>query len=130
MPETHDVCYVNDQGEVVCPTAELITPAYETLRTDIETAFPEVGPNRIELIIRLLGQVIDSPLDDECIGTRTPDTVASVNRILAEQPPVMLLYRYFRLPADILSAYYYEQAKYSAAFDAQTRWSTVKPAWR
>jgi hypothetical protein len=130
MAATHDVCYVNPEGELICSgslTPRDTTP-FHGLASHIQAAAPNVGPNALALIIQLAAEVATSPLTDECIGTRGPDTVGSVRQILDTNAPVMLLYRYYRLPGDILATYYISKAQYDAARAALNHWSEVKDA--
>ena len=124
----YDVCYVNAQGELQCgPEITTMRTDLDAVRTAIAGAGIPITPNKLELIVKLINEVLSSPLDDSCVGTRTDDTVASVKQILATQPPLMLLYRYFALPGDIMASYYVQRGKLVAANAAVTHWSTLKP---
>lgn len=123
----YDVCYVNAQGELQCgPQPIEIKSGLDSVRTAIMGAGVDIPPNKLDLIMQLINQVLVSPLDDACTLRRTDDTVGSVQQILAAQPPLMLLYRYFALPGNIMATYYLQQHNYVAAYGAVTHWSTLK----
>ena len=121
----YDVCYVNEQGELKCgSTAPPYRSLYESdIKPAIQTAQPGISPQRLSLIMRLIEQVMQSPLDDACIDTRSDDTVGSVQDVLATTAPLMLLYRYYSLPGDILAAYYVQQGDYDQARGALDHWA-------
>jgi hypothetical protein len=130
MARVHvDVCVVNEQGELICPDLQVsTTPEYSALKPVIKANVRGISPQRLNLIMGLIEEVMQSPLDDDCIKTRSSDTVQSVNVILQKKPPVMLLFRYVALPGNILAAYYVLQNKFAAARAALDDWSKLKPA--
>ena len=125
-----DVCYVNEQGEIICGEShsDADVTAYDQIRGAIQTQFPNITGERLNLILRLIVEVQNSPLTDSCVGSRSNDTVDSVNVLLADEPPVMLLYRYVGIPGDVMATYYTQQTKYRAAFAVLDRWKTLKPS--
>jgi hypothetical protein len=122
-----DVCFVNEQGELICGASRGTTPKYGSVRSVLRANVAGISRERLDLIMGLIEQVMQSPLNDACIKTRSSDTVESVKDILGKQPPVMLLYRYVALPGDILAAYYVQQDNFPAARGALDHWSTLKP---
>ena len=125
-----DVCYVNEQGEIICGEShnDVDLTAFDQIRAAIHTQWPDLSDERLDLILRLIAEVRNSPLTNACIQSRSNDTVDSVNVLLAEEPPVMLLYRYVGIPADVMATYYTQQTKYRAAFAVLDRWKTLKPS--
>lgn len=124
----HDVCKVNEQGEIICGIVRVVEPLNATAEEAIRAALSSFPSNRITLIIELIGQVANSPLDDACIGTRTVDTVDSVQALLDTTPPAMLLYRYFPLAGDAMAAYYIDKSKYIEMLKVLEHFATTKPA--
>lgn len=128
MPEV-DVCYVNEQGELICGSSGTVSAQYSNARTSIQNALntiSAVSDSRLNLIMRLIEEVAQSPVSDNCIDTRSDDTVQSVHQILQTEPPVMLLFRYVSLPGNIMAAYYVQQDKFPAARGALDDWATLK----
>jgi hypothetical protein len=125
-----DVCYVNEQGEIICGEShtDADVTALDQIKDAIRGQSPNISDERLDLILRLITEVENSPLTDACIQSRGNDTVDSVNVLLAEEPPVMLLYRYVGIPADVMATYYTQQTKYRAAFAVLDRWKTLKPS--
>lgn len=120
------VCYVNEQGEIICGTT-LATPQYSIVRRTVKTAIAGISKQRLDLIMGLIEEVMQSPINDDCIAIRSGDTVQSVHDLLQRPSPVMLLYRYVALPGNIMATYYVQQNKFDAARDALDVWSTLKP---
>ena len=125
-----EVCYVNEQGEIICGEShvDVDVTAYDQIKSAVQSQFPDISNERLMLILRLIAEVKNSPLTNACIDTRSNDTVDSVHVLLAEEPPVMLLYRYVGLPADVMATYYTQQTKFRAAFAVLDRWKTLKPS--
>ena len=109
---TSEVCYVNADGELKCgATISVYDSRYEAAVKSGVEAIAGIGPNRVALILQLIDKVMQSPLDDSCIATRTTDTVDSVVDVLATPAPIMLLYRYSTLPGEIMAMYYMHQVQ-------------------
>ena len=109
---TSEVCYVNADGELKCGTAiSVYDSRYEAAVKSGVEAIPGISPNRVALILQLIDKVMQSPLEDSCVGTRSNDAVDSVVDVLATPAPIMLLYRYSTLPGEIMAMYYVHQVQ-------------------
>lgn len=129
MPDPNDdVCHVNEQGELICShEAAIKGPQAEAIQAAIQNNVSGISPERLDLIVRLANEVLLSPLDDACIGKRSGDAVESIHLVLETEPPVMLLYRYFALPGNILATFYKRRGNFIALHNAIEHWSTLKP---
>jgi hypothetical protein len=129
MARVHvDVCFVNEQGELICPTTkEGSTPKFGALKPVLKANVPGISPQRLALIMSLIEEVMQAPINDDCIKTRTSDTVDTVHYILQKKPPVMALYRYVAIPGNILAAYFVQQNKFAGARAALDDWAVLKP---
>ncbi|MEO7362439.1 MAG: hypothetical protein ABI120_19065, partial [Gemmatimonadaceae bacterium] len=105
------VCWVEPDGEVVCAHAE----ASRSLAVDIPPALLDAlttlfgasgwGPNKIKLGASLLYELSKSTIDDDWIPFRAFEAALSVNRLLKENAPPLLLYNYSDLPMYVMGAF-------------------------
>lgn len=121
-----DVCYVNEQGQLICGTSLATMTISADGVSQIHAALGDVSDTRFQLILSLIAEVLQAPATDECIGTRSEDTARSVHELLQAVRPAMLLYRYFALPGNIMAAYYVQQDGFAAAREALDHWNSLK----
>ena len=122
------LCYVSAGGQIVCDGSTEV----DTLSANKKAALAKllgtsVGKNQIDLISALIKAVLEADLDDTCIGTRTIDTVQSVQQVLAASPPVMFLYHYNSLPGVVMAQFYMSLGKFKKADALLKMWGTTKP---
>ena len=121
-----NLCHVNEQGELKCDDRGPVKgPHFDAIRAALQ-GVAGISPTRLDCIVLLINEVLQSPLSDACIGERCDDTVKSVRYILDKTSPIMLLYEYFALPGNILATYYIQKGDYVAAHEAVQRWSKLK----
>jgi hypothetical protein len=128
------MCHVTETGEVVCPPDKVYDVQSITLISEaIAAGFADKGMDplpteRAKLIAKLVYEVLNSPLDDACVGWRAPDALESVNQVLAESPPVMLLFKYFALPGNVMATYFDKKGDYIALRGVAKGWSDLRSA--
>ena len=130
LTEHTDVCVVNEQGELKCDPNILVPPRFGAAREAIKTALGSVSDPRLDLIMQLIEEVLQAPIDDRCFAIRNEDIAESVHVLVQKPSPVMLLYRYIQLPGNIMAAYFIQQNNFDAARGALDDWSksNLKPA--
>jgi hypothetical protein len=129
LAEHTDVCVVNEQGELKCDPTILATPRYTGARAAIKNALGPVSDPRLDLIMQLIEEVLQAPIDDSCFTIRNSDIEESVHVLVQKPSPVMLLYRYIQLPGNIMATWFIQQNNFDAARDALDDWSkgNLKP---
>lgn len=128
-PVQPDVCFVNEQGQLICGTSTGTTVDART-RAAVQSALGRVSDERLNLITALITEVLDAPIDDRCIANRTDDIVQSVHILLQPPSPVMLLYRYVPVPGNIMATWFIHQIdlhdNFAAARRALDDWADLK----
>jgi hypothetical protein len=102
------VCYVNEQGQVIC-SGSSYTEAPASTRSalsDVQALYPALGESALKLIAKFIELVNASQISDPCIGWRAKEIAQSMALLLAPSPPAMLMYHFSQLPANILATYY------------------------
>jgi hypothetical protein len=123
-------CYLNAQGEMICPTETITVPIDESIWANVQTALSGLpisqrGEKRSALIRKMIEVIAQSPLADECVYVRTNDAVTSLTQILATPSPVLLAFRYATLPGDVLASYFTDRGRLVEAAKVTSRWSTL-----
>ena len=123
-------CHVTPQGEVVCDDIIVRDPVpiAEAIGLALQTKGVDVPREKLLLIARLALEVLASPLDDACIGWRADDAVGSVNQILAQDAPLMLLFKYSTLPANIMATYFDNKGDFIQLQKVLQEWSKTRSA--
>lgn len=123
-------CHMNAQGELICPNtvaALMEESTWTNVNGALDALIPPPGQKKRDLIRKLIEAVHASQLSDTCVGSRTNDAVQSIVTVLAQDPPVLMAYRYVPLPGDVLASFYMARGRMVEAAKATARWSTLDP---
>jgi hypothetical protein len=131
------VCRVTPDGEVICepvsPGGPVSTDAavQKQVEAALRQASPkgEWGPNKVELAIRIIEALGKSTLPDAPnIPRRAGEIVASIEMLLAKEPPSILLYNYSAQPADVVGAYFLNKSELVRMQRLYDTFKSPKPA--
>lgn len=124
-------CYLNAQGELICPTTLTPVALDPAVRAAVENAITALsastlGQKRLALVKQLIEVIANSQLTDSCIGERTFDTVVSVTQLLAPEPPASLTFRFCSLGGDVLANWFTSRGHWVEASRVTQRWSNLQ----